>query len=909
MPTNTETLRISRLRLLSRLAGITVSSVSLAVLVGWLLNIGVLKSPVHGLASMKANTALGMLGAGLALWLTVVDPPNKTARIAAILLALFIIVLGILTASEYFWSVDFHIDQLLVSDPEASKTPYPGRMSPITACVFVLNGLALLLFGWVSRWSQGLSLISLTAAIFALLGYAFDVRAMYGFGPYTPITIDAAICFVLLSLGILAAESPLGLTEVIVSDSAGGTMARMLGPSLPIALFVLGVLRFAGEVAGYYDSHFGVALMVMSSIVVVSGLTLWMAAKLHKVDFERQQAFDQTLALDEELRASAEALTMSEKLARLVVDSAVEAMVMVNHEGQIVLVNVQTEKLFGYHREDLLGQPVEILVPESSRGRHPALRGDFFARPQARPMGAGRDLHARRKDGTQVPVEIGLNPIETPEGVWVLSSIVDITDRKRAEATLRESEGRFRNMADTAPVLIWVSSPDKLCIFFNKVWLEFTGRTMAQELGNGWTEGVHPDDLDHCIATYSASFDAHRRFRMEYRLRRADGEYRWILDDGAPRFTPSGIFAGYIGSCVDITDRRRAEEERQKFVSLADSSLEFVGMCDLEFRPFYVNPAGIRLVGLDNLEAACRIKVQDYFFPEDQPFLNNEFFPQVQHDGHGKAEIRFRHFKTGEPIWILYNVFRICDTRGDTVAWATVSVNITERRRTERELQESRQELRALAGRLINAEEEERKRISRELHDDLSQKLALLAFDTGSLVLAPPPSLDEMKEHLRNLQTRVGQLSQDVRRIAHRLHPSILEDLGLTPALRELCEEFSAREEIEVVFEHEAMPEALPVDIASCLYRVAQEALHNVSKHARASQVRLKVSRSPEGIHLCIHDTGVGFDSEGGRRRHGLGFLSMKERVGLVQGEFSIDSQPGRGTEIRVFVPLSKEIG
>src|SRR5271167_151671 len=233
---------------------------------------------------------------------------------------------------------------------------------------------------------------------------------------------------------------------------------------------------------------------------------------------------------------------------RLAVEAAPSAMVMVNHEGKIVLVNSQTEKLFGYERQELLGQPIEILVPESSRKSHPGLHGNFFARPQARAMGAGRDLYAQHKNGKQVPVEIGLNPIDTEEGTWVLNSIVDITERKRAEATLRESEERFRNMADTAPVMIWVSGPDKLCTFFNKVWLDFTGRTMDQELGKGSAEGVHSDDVDRRLATYSASFDAHRRFRIEYRLRRADGEYRWVLDDGAPRFAPDGVFAGYIGS-------------------------------------------------------------------------------------------------------------------------------------------------------------------------------------------------------------------------------------------------------------------------------------------------------------------------------------------------------------------------
>ncbi len=135
----------------------------------------------------------------------------------------------------------------------------------------------------------------------------------------------------------------------------------------------------------------------------------------------------------------------------------------------------------------------------------------------------------------------------------------------------RESEVRFRNMADTAPVMIWVSDTDKLCTFVNKTWLIFTGRTLEQERGDGWADGVHPDDRDRCYATYSSSFDVRKHFQMEYRLLRADGEYRWLLDRGVPRFAPGGAFAGYIGSAFDITDLKRIHEEslsREKLESL-----------------------------------------------------------------------------------------------------------------------------------------------------------------------------------------------------------------------------------------------------------------------------------------------------------------------------------------------------
>ncbi|MEA5507712.1 PAS domain S-box protein [Halotia wernerae UHCC 0503] len=147
------------------------------------------------------------------------------------------------------------------------------------------------------------------------------------------------------------------------------------------------------------------------------------------------------------------------------------------------------------------------------------------------------------------------------EAVRMLGLIADISEHKQAEAALTESEARFRQMTDTAPVLVWMSGTDKLCNYFNQFWLDFTGQTVEQEMGNGWAEGVHPDDFQRCLDIYTNAFDARQNFKMEYRLRRFDGEYCWILDTGVPRFAATGEFLGYIGSCVDINDRKQAEIE------------------------------------------------------------------------------------------------------------------------------------------------------------------------------------------------------------------------------------------------------------------------------------------------------------------------------------------------------------
>jgi PAS domain S-box-containing protein len=178
------------------------------------------------------------------------------------------------------------------------------------------------------------------------------------------------------------------------------------------------------------------------------------------------------------------------------------------------------------------------------------------------------EYRLRGADGVYRDVEVRGIPAINQDGTlreWV-GACLDISDRKRREAeqvktraALQESEDRFRNMANTAPVLLWVAGTDGLCSFFNQSWLDFTGRSITQEIGNGWLQGIHPDDRSHFEQTYQAAFEARQSFEIEYRLRRSDGDYRDLLDQGVPHFLSNGEFAGYIGSCIDITERKRAE--------------------------------------------------------------------------------------------------------------------------------------------------------------------------------------------------------------------------------------------------------------------------------------------------------------------------------------------------------------
>lgn len=288
----------------------------------------------------------------------------------------------------------------------------------------------------------------------------------------------------------------------------------------------------------------------------------------------------------------------SEAGFRVLFECATISILVVNQQGNIELANPCAEALFGYQPAELIGHPIEILIPESLRTKHGHHREAYFTTPKARPMGLGMELFACKKNGHIFPVAISLGHYELAGGRLAVAFVTDITDQVRAKKLMAEREAWFRNMADNSPVMIWVSGTDMGCTYFNNTWLSFTGRKMAEELGTGWAEGVHPDDIEQCLITYSNAFAARQSFVMEYRLRRHDGQYRWLQDVGKPTYSENE-FTGFIGSCTDIHDQRMMKEALEQLVEIRTTELHealdrekemsqlksrFVSMASHEFR-------------------------------------------------------------------------------------------------------------------------------------------------------------------------------------------------------------------------------------------------------------------------------------------------------------------------------------
>jgi two-component system CheB/CheR fusion protein len=250
---------------------------------------------------------------------------------------------------------------------------------------------------------------------------------------------------------------------------------------------------------------------------------------------------------------------------------------------------------------------------------------------------------------------------------------------------------------------------------------------------------------------------------------------------------------------------------------------------------------------------------------------------------------------TFEDITAHREVERLLKTEGERLASEVES--------TTKELGRSREELRALTGGLLTSQEEERRRLARELHDDISQRLAAFDLDSNEVFqnITTHPALAEQKCH--QIRARMRELSEDVRRLSHRLHPSAIEDLGLASALRSLTEEFGEREKMITTFSAQDLPEVLPVEVATGLYRIAQEALRNVAKHAGKTHVKVSLRGRPGALELQVQDFGLGFDADD--KRSGLGLISMEERARLIHATLNVESALGEGTKVIVDVPLS----
>ena len=350
-------------------------------------------------------------------------------------------------------------------------------------------------------------------------------------------------------------------------------------------------------------------------------------------------------------------------------------------------------------------------------------------------------------------------------------------------------------------------------------------------------------------------------------------------------------------------ERREKEEQEATVQALFQSAAQAILMIDRNGRIQMANPATARMLGYSEseligqaIEVLIPEKIRSEHIAHRDQFFGN---PQSRPMGLGLGLLARRKDGTEFPVDIsLSYIASVHGTLG--VAFVT---DISKRKADEQAIRRQGEELRRLAGRLMEAQDDERRRIARDLHDDLSQELAYLAMDIGRQ--ATNPAAKELLGDLRGLQRRAAAAAESVRLISHQLHPSILEDIGLEAALEQYCEEFQERSGITTHFTARDVPETIPREVAGSMYHIFQESLRNVSKHSEAEEVFVTLESAGNILRLSVRDEGVGLSEHKVQAGTGIGMVGMKERAYLINGTLSVESRVGEGTEVTVAVPLN----
>jgi PAS domain S-box-containing protein len=595
------------------------------------------------------------------------------------------------------------------------------------------------------------------------------------------------------------------------------------------------------------------------------------------------------------------ALRENEEHYRDLVEHSLDLICTHDLDGLVLTVNLAAARTLGYEPGEIVNRNVrEFLSPESQhefdaflaviRERH-TFAGLMRLRTKNGQSRIWSFTSTVRTDGVEIPCVRGVAH--------------DVTDILQAQKALRKSEERLRVAAEVGRMYAWEWDPATDSVLRSAECAGILGLDDATGAGvaKDYFDLVHPDDRAKLWKLATSLTPENPEYRTEYRRFRTDGKLLWLQESGHGTFDKTGKMIRLIGMTADVTERKEAEEklraseERSRRLVLS-SPVATIVTIGSEHRNETVNDKFTKLFGYSNEDVPGVAEWWPVAYPDEayREKIRTEWEARVAEAVRKRSEITPLEAKVrckdGSDRYIEFHFAALGDM--NLVSF----VDVTERKLAQEELEK-------IGGRLIAAQEAESARIARELHDDFSQRLTLQGIGLARLLKSLPESDEEARSKVQELLKRNQEISIDMHTLSHQLHSSKLEHVGLVSALMGLCEELSSKFKIQVEFSDRGVSSEIPKHVALCLFRITQEALGNVAKHSKAKEARVEVSGTDNEIRLRIVDAGVGFDPALHSANTGIGLVGMRERLRLVGGTLTVQSEPARGTEILAEVPFS----
>jgi len=600
-----------------------------------------------------------------------------------------------------------------------------------------------------------------------------------------------------------------------------------------------------------------------------------------------------------------EKIHQSEQRLRAIFETSPDCMKIVARDGTLLHMNRAGLTMVGARDpKEVIGQSFYSVVAPEHR--------EAFREFNERICGGERgnlEFDLMALDGSRHYMETHGAPLQLPDGSLAhLAVTLDVTGRKLAARALRESEQRYQIVTEAAPIMVWMSGPDKRCFNFNNSWLKFVGRSLEQEIGDGWAANVHPDDFEHCARTYLSCFDARQPFQMEYRLRHHTGQYRWILDHGVPRYAPDGTFEGYIGGCLDIHEQKEASEYKQRLAAIVQSSDDAIVSKNLQGVVTSWNPAAERIFGYtaEEMIGASILKIIPPELHDDEPRILDTI---------SRGE-RIDHFETirvtkgGERLSVSLTISPVRDNTGKIIGAAKIARDITAQKRTEHALRVT--ERLASVGRLAAT-------VAHEINNPLEAATNLLYLAKDRAVKDDVRSFLGMAEEELD---RVAQLTKQT--LGFYRDTQAPSQIKLQELLNPLISVFKSRGKnkgVEIHPEILGAPEIYAVggEIRQVIANLLSNSIDAVSFGGRVRvRVRSVVAGRRSGVRIIVADSGPGINSEARERIFepffttkkdvgtGLGLWVCKNIVDRHRGRISVRSSTDRsrsGTVFSVFLP------